>query len=110
MKGKRLLLTSLVQCCRKRKESVSPCMDPYGSLGWRATDNGKMPSVEKIFWKKTGAAGGFHCTAVSKWHICHIRGPSMSAGKCGLIQTSFLTQLDNKSGESTFSNSISYSK
>lgn len=99
MKGKRLLLASFVRCRRKRKKSVSPCVDPHGSLGWQATDNNKMPSVKKLFWKKTGAAGGFHCTAASKWHIWHIRGPSMSAGKCGLTHTSFLTQLDNKSGE-----------
>lgn len=93
-------MAGFVRCRRKGKKSVSPCMDPYGSLGWQATDNDKMPSVKKLFWKKTRAAGGFHCTAVSKWHIWHIRGPSMSAGKCGLIHTSFLTQLDNKSGES----------
>lgn len=72
---KRLLLASFVRCRRKRKRSVSPCVDPYGSLGWWATDNDKMPSVKRLFWKKTGAAGGFHYTAVGKWHIWHIKGP-----------------------------------
>lgn len=97
VKGKRLLLATFVRCRRKRKKSVSPCMDPYGSLGWQTTDNDKMPSVKKLFWKKTGAAGGFH---FSKWHIWHTRSPSMSWGKYDLTHTSFLTQLDNKSGES----------
>lgn len=75
-------------------------MDPYSSLGWQAIDNDKVPSVERLFWKKTGAAGGFCCTAVSKWHVCHIRGPRISGGKRALTHTSFLTQLDSKSGES----------
>lgn len=100
VKGKRSLSASFVRCLRKRKKSVSLCMDPYGSPGWQAIDNDKVPSVKKLFWKKTGAAGGFRCTAVSKWHVCHIRGPWMPAGKRDLTHTSFLTQLDNKSGES----------
>lgn len=100
MKEKRSLLASFVTCLGKRKKSVSLCMDPYSSPGWQAIDNDKVPSVEKLFRKKTGAAGGFRCTAVSKWHVCYIRGPWMSAGKRALTHTSFLIQPDNKSGES----------
>lgn len=94
------LLASFITCLGKRKKSISPCMDPYGSLRWQAIDNDKVPSVMKLFWKKTGAAGGFHCTAISKWHVCHIRGLWRSAGKRALTHTSLLTQLDNNSGES----------
>jgi len=65
VKGKRLLLASFVRCLRNRKKSVSLCVDPYCSLGWEAIDNDKVPSVKKLFWKKSEATGGFHCTAVS---------------------------------------------
>lgn len=60
MKGKMSLLASFITCLRKRKKSISSCIDPYGSPGWQAIDNDKVPSVKKLFWKKTGAAGGFH--------------------------------------------------
>lgn len=98
MRGKRSLLASFVRCLRKKKKSVSLCMDPYGSLEWQAIDNDKVPSVKKLSWKKIRAAGGFCCTVVSKWHICCIRSPWLSATKRALTHISFLTQLDNRNG------------
>lgn len=66
MKKKRLLLAGFVRYLGKRKKNVILCTDPYSSPGWQAIDNDKVPSVKKLFCKKTEAAGGFCCITVSK--------------------------------------------